>query len=132
MSSKITLITPPDIYENSNTSLLLIGLSDKGQDQASLWLGNNAKDINLNLYFYQGENTIPWLFYALSRANATFVDLDIDKAIINIMGSYILSKPSVYYTCKDENMKALMSHINNNFVPDVETFLKKVLDEQEQ
>jgi hypothetical protein len=132
MSSKITLITPPDIYENSNTSLMLIGLSDKDQDQASLWLGNNAKDIDLNLYFYQGENNIPWLFYALSRANATFVNLDIDKSIINIMGSYILSKPSVYYTCKDENMKALMSHINNNFVPDVETFLKKVLDEQEQ
>ena len=132
MSSKITLITPPDIYENSNTSLMLVGLTDTDQDQASLWLGNNAKDLDLNLYFSQGENNIPWLFYALNRANATFVNLDADKAIINIMGSYILSKPNVYYTCKDENMKALMSHINNNFVPDVETFLKKVLNEQEQ
>ena len=132
MSSKITLITPPDIYENSNTSLVLLGLTDHDQDQASLWLGTNAKEINLNLYFYQGENNIPWLFYALNRANATFVNLDADKAIINIMGSYILSKPDVYYTCKDENMKALMSHINNNFVPDVETFLKKVLNEQGQ
>jgi hypothetical protein len=132
MSSKITLITPPDFYENGNTSLVLLGLSEKDQDQASLWLGNNAKDIDLNLYFYQGENNIPWLFYALNRANATFVNLDADMAIINIMGSYILSKPNVYYTCKDENLKALMSHINNNFVPDVETFLKKVLNEQGQ
>jgi len=132
MSSKITLITPPDFYENSNTSLVLLGLTESDQDQASLWLGNNAKDIDLNLYFYQDENNIPWLFYALNRANATFVNLDADKAIINIMGSYILSKPNVYYTCKDENMKALMSHINNNFVPNVETFLKKVLNEQEQ
>lgn len=132
MSSKITLITPPDIYENSNTSLMLIGLSDKDQDQASLWLGNNAKDIDLNLYFYQGEPNMPWLLYALNRADATFINLNIDNAIITSMGSYILGKPSVYYTTQDSNMKALMSHINNNFVPDVETFLKKVLNEQEQ
>jgi len=132
MSSKITLITPPDIYENSNTSLMLIGLSDKDQDQASLWLGNNAKDIDLNLYFYQGEPNMPWLLYALNRADATFINLDIDNAIITSMGSYILGKPGVYYTTQDSNMKSLMSHINNNFVPDVETFLKKVLNEQEQ
>jgi hypothetical protein len=130
MGSKITLITPPDIYENFNTSLLLLGLTDRDQDQASLWLGENAKDIDLNLYFYQGENNMTWLLYALNRANATFVNLDADTAIINIMGSYILGKQGVYFTCQDENMKALVGHINNNFVPDVETFLKKVLDEQ--
>jgi hypothetical protein len=111
---------------------MLIGLSDKDQDQASLWLGNNAKDIDLNLYFYQGEPNMPWLLYALNRADATFINLDIDNAIITSMGSYILGKPGVYYTTQDSNMKALMSHINNNFVPDVETFLKKVLNEQEQ
>ena len=132
MSSKITLITPPDIFENSNTSLMLIGLDDKDQDQASLWLGANAKDLDLNLYFYQGEPNMTWLLYALNRANATFINLDADKAIITIMGSYILGKPGIFYTTKDANMKALLSHINNNFVPDVETFLKKVLDGQGQ
>ena len=132
MSSKITLITPPDIYENSNTSLMLIGLDDKDQDQASLWLGTNAKDLDLNLYFYQGEPNMTWLLYALNRSNATFINLDSDKAIITIMGSYILGKPGIYYTTKDANMKALLSHINNNFVPDVETFLTKVLDGQGQ
>jgi hypothetical protein len=111
---------------------MLIGLSDKDQDQASLWLGNNAKDKDLNLYFYQGEPNMPWLLYALNRANATFINLNNDNAIITIMGSYILGKPGIYYTTQDSNMKALMSHINNNFVPDVETFLKKVLNEQEQ
>jgi hypothetical protein len=132
MSSKITLITPPDIYENSNTSLMLIGLDDKDQDQASLWLGTNAKDLDLNLYFYQGEPNMTWLLYALNRANATFINLDSDKSIINIMGSYILGKPGIFYTTTDVNMKALLSHINNNFVPDVETFLTKVLDGQGQ
>lgn len=132
MSSKITLITPPDIYENSNTSLMLIGLDDTDQDQASLWLGINAKDLDLNLYFYQGEPNMTWLLYALNRSNATFINLDTDKSIINIMGSYILGKPGIYYTTKDANMKALLGHINNNFVPDVETFLTKVLDGQGQ
>jgi hypothetical protein len=132
MSSKITLITPPDIYENSNTSLMLVGLDDKDQDQASLWLGANAKDLDLNLYFYQGETNMTWLLYALNRANATFINLESDNAIITIMGSYILGKPGVYYTTKDANMKALLSHINNNFVPDVETFLTKVLNDQAQ
>jgi hypothetical protein len=132
MDSKITLITPPDIYENSNTSIMLIGLDDKDQDQASLWLGSNARNIDLNLYFYQGEPTIAWLLYALNRANATFINLDCDKAIITIMGSYILGKPGIFYSTKDADMKALLSHINNNFVPDVITFLQKVLDGQGQ
>jgi hypothetical protein len=110
---------------------MLIGLDDKDQDQASLWLGTNAKDLDLNLYFYQGEPNMPWLLYALNRANATFINLDANKAIITIMGSYILGKPGIFYTTQDTNMKALLGHINNNFVPDVETFLKKVLNEQE-
>jgi len=128
MEGKITLITPPDIYENYNQSLLIIGLDEHDQDQASLWLGTHAKDLNLNFYLYQGENNIPWLFYALSKANATFVNIDTQSAIINIIGSYILGKPNIFYTCKDENMKLLLSHINNNFVPDIDTFLKKVIN----
>ena len=128
MEGQITLITPPDIYENFNESLLLIGLSEKDQDQASLWLGTHAKDLDLNLYFYQGENNIPWLFYATSKANFTFVNLNTNEAIINILGSYILGKPNVFYTCEDENLKALLSYINNNYVPNIDTFLKKVIN----
>ena len=104
MEGKITLITPPDIYESFNKSLLLIGPSEQDQDQACLWLGTNAKELDLNLYFYQGETNIPWLFYAMSKASFTFVNLNTDIAIINIMGSYILGNPNVFYTCNDENL----------------------------
>jgi hypothetical protein len=39
MSGKITLITPPDIYENGNHSTLFIHPSDEEQDIISQWLG---------------------------------------------------------------------------------------------
>ena len=44
------------------------------------------------------------------------------------MGSYILGRPNVYYTTKDENLKALLGHINNQYVPNIEAFLEKVFD----
>jgi hypothetical protein len=129
MSNKITLITPPDFYENSNFSVLFLGLTEPDQDAASQWLGQNDQYPNTNFYYYQGENNLPWLMYALNRADVKFLNFDADHAIINIMGSYILGRPNVYYTTKDENLKALMSHINNQYVASVEEFLEKVFND---
>jgi hypothetical protein len=130
MTSKITLITPPDIFENSNYSILFIGLTEKDQDDASLWLGRNDTYPECNFYYYQGENNPSWLLYALNRSDISFLNFESNDAIINIMGSYILSRPNVYYTSKDENLKSLMSHINNKFVPNVTAFLEKVFNDK--
>jgi hypothetical protein len=132
MSSKITLITPPDIYENENYSVLFIGLTESDQDNASLWLGQHDSYPETNFYYYQGENNLTWLLYALARADITFLNFDAENAIINIIGSYILGKPQVYYTTKDDNLKALMSHINNRYVPNVTEFLEKAFNDQRQ
>lgn len=128
MKSKITLITPPDFYENSNFSLLFLGLTEQQQDAASHWLGTHDSYPDSNFYYYQGEPNPTWLLYAVNRADVKFLNLDSEHAIINIMASYILSRPNVYYTTSDENLKALMSHINNLYVPNVETFLEKVFN----
>ena len=130
MSNRVTLITPPDIYENANFSVMLLGMSDDQQDQASKWLGSHDNYPETNLYVYQGETNATWLFYALNRTDVKFLNLDADYAIINHMASYILGRPGVYYTTQDANLKELMSHINNQFVPDVETFLERVFDDQ--
>lgn len=130
MPNKITLITPPDIYENSNYSVMFMGMTDSQQDSASQWFGQRTDIPDCNFYYYQGEPNPGWLFYALNRSDAIFVNLDSDYEIINIMGSYILGKSSVYYTTQDENLKALMSHINNQYVPSVDAFLEKVFDGQ--
>ena len=128
MAGKITLNTPPDIYENSNFSIMFLGLGEADQASASEWLGQYENLPELNLYYYQNEMNLDWLFYALNRADAKFVDLDSNFTIINYLGSYILGRPDVYYTTKNENLKALMSYINNKYVPNVETFLNDIFN----
>ena len=130
MANKITLVTPPDFYENSNFSILFIGMTEKDQDDASAWLGKNETYPDCNFYYFQGENNMEWLLYTLHRSDAIFLNFNVDRAIINIMGSYILSRPNVYYTTADDNIKALMSYINNQYTPDVTDFLEKVFNEQ--
>lgn len=129
MTSKITIITPPDYYENSNLSILFLGLSEEQQESATDWLGeNNGTYPDINFYFYQGEVNAPWLLYALARADYKFLNYDSDHPMINIMASYALTRPNTYYTTKDDNLKSLMSHINNGYVSNITEFLEKVFD----
>lgn len=129
MSGKITLITPPDFYENGNFSVLFIGMSEDDQEKASIWLANHSYP-DANFYVYQGEPNPAWLLYALARADVKFLNYKTDSAIIQLMGSYILSRPNVYWACEDDNLKSLFSHINNQSVSDVEQFLEKIFSEQ--
>ena len=131
MSNKITLITPPDFFENGNYSVLFIGMTENDQAKASHWLGQYEDLPETNLYVYQGEPNVAWLFYAANRATVKFVNLDADSAIISHMASYILSKPGVFYTTQDQNLKELMCHINNNYVNNIEEFLERAYNEQE-
>lgn len=129
MTSKITIITPPDYYENSNLSILFLGLSEEQQESATTWLGENDGNYpDINFYFYQGEVNAPWLLYALARADYKFLNCDSDHPMINIMASYALTRPNTYYTTKDDNLKSLMSHINNGYVSNITEFLEKVFD----
>lgn len=130
MTGKITLITPPDFYENENFSILFMGLDEDQQDKVSSWLGAKPEFPDTNIYFHQSENNMPWLLYAVNRTDVKFLNLDSGSAIITLLGSYLLGKPRVYYTTRDPNLKELMSFINNNYVPDVESFMEKVFSEQ--
>ena len=131
MSNRITLITPPDFYENGNYSILFIGMTGDDQTNASRWLGQREGLPETNLYVYQDETNVDWLFYAANRSSATFVNLDTGYPLIDRLASYILSKPSVYYTTQDVNLKQLMSHINTKYVSSVEEFLERAYNEQE-
>jgi hypothetical protein len=128
MSSKITLITPPDIYENSNFSVLFLGMTTEDQEKTSNWLASQPSYPDVNFYYYQGENNPSWLLYAANRADAKFLNLDCEHAIINIMASYIASRPNVYYMTKNESLASLISHVNNNRVSSIEQFLERAFD----
>ena len=127
--NKITLITPPDYFENSNPSILLIGLNEEQQDQITVCLGNTDVSPDLNVYYYQDEDNLEWLLYALARSGAVFVNGDCENFTVRNLLSYILSRPTVYWTTKDEDLKKLFGYINGHYVNTIEDFFKGLLDE---
>lgn len=128
----ITLISPPDIFENENYSILLMNISDQEQEASSVWLGKTVTDKNINLYYYQGEPNIDWLLYAIAVCKGVYLNCDNGNDIAHWMTSYVLSKPNVWYKTDDKNLVALMSYINQKNVNDITEFLEVHLGRQEQ
>lgn len=129
MAAKITLITPPDIYQNDQDSIIFIDLSEKDQDAASEWLGK--AELNLNVYFYQGENNVPWLLHSLSCSQYRYINLNNMSAVTGYLAGYIIARPGVHYTVDDTNVADLYSHINLNRVTDVVEFLERTFNGKE-
>ena len=130
MNGKITLITPPDIFENGNKSILLVNLSDADQDAVSKWLSESTFEQNLNIYFYSGETNMAWFFHAIGCCEHKYIDLDGDNYIIKAMSGYVLGKNNFSYKTVDENLASVYSYINNNRVKRVEDFLERALSGQ--
>jgi hypothetical protein len=128
MNGKITLITPPDIWENENLSILLINLQDSDQIVVSEWLKNLDYDKNINLYFYTGEENTIWFLYALSRANYTFINVDQNCLVTNLLLGHVLGKNNVFYKTQNNNVSAVLSHINQNKITKIEYFLEEVFN----
>jgi hypothetical protein len=129
MTNKVTLITPPDIFENSNKSVMVIDLTNQEQDDLSLWLGQYAGEFDINIYFYKGEPDIPWLFHAIAKSEFVYLNIDNHNDISRLLTSYILSKPNVWYHTDDNNLKGLFCHINQRFVNSVSEFFERALNE---
>jgi len=130
MSGKITLITPPDIYENGNLSILFCHLNDKDQEVISKWLSEKNLNIDINFYVYEGQTNIPWLFYAIGVCQHKYLDIDSMNNITSAISSYILGKNNFYYKTVDENLAAIYSYINTNRITKIEQFLERVLSDQ--
>lgn len=127
MKNKVTLITPPDFFENNNKSILLINLNEKDQETITNWLSLSESEDNLNIYFYSGENESKWLLYALANVDKTFIDIDNHCNLSSLFCSYILSKNEVYYTTHDRSIAEIYQYINTNRVPDIDYFLENIL-----
>lgn len=123
---KVTLVTPPDFYENYNPSLLLINITEYEQEQASSWLANCDIDQQINLYFYQGENHVPWLMHALNCSSKVYINLESLSGATTLIAGYILGKNSVYYTADDADYE-IYNHINQRRVTSIEQFFESAL-----
>jgi hypothetical protein len=126
MTAKITLVTPPDIYQNDQESIMFVDLTEADQDLVSKWLGD--AEISVNIYFYQGEPNVPWFLHSLSCATHKYMNLNNMSPVTSYLAGYVLSKPGVYYSTNDANVAELYSHINLNKVDDVITFLERAFN----
>lgn len=134
MSLTITLITPPDIFENENPSIFLINLTEEEQDRATAWLADCKLSIDLNVYYIQSEPNIVWFLHAMNRSSHKYINLDNTSSMTEMISGYLLGKNDVFYSTNDKNKVAVFSHINQNRIADVKEFLERALsvDKQEQ
>ena len=130
MKGKLTLITPPDIFENSNLSILLCHLTDEEQDAVGRWLQLNDVEQNINLYAYAGEPNTVWFLYALNRCEYKYINLDCVNLMTQSLSGYILSRNNVFYRTDNKNLSAIYSHINTNNISKIEDFLESILGGQ--
>jgi hypothetical protein len=130
MEGKLTLITPPDIFENESYSIMFMHLSDTDQETVSRWLANSDIKENVNIYFYAGENDLPWFFHALARAEYRYIDLDSVNKITTTLSGYILGKNNTFYKTSDENTSAVCHYINQNRITNIESFLQRSLNDK--
>lgn len=131
MKSKITLITPPDFYENLNISLLFVNIKVQDQISISEWLGGSEVDEDINIYFFEKGQDLPWLLYAASAADYKFIDLDSCDVTDSFLIGYLLAKPNTFYTTSKKEILNMLGHINQNHVDSVDTFLERVFNNHE-
>lgn len=120
----ITLITPPDIFENENTSILLMNITDQEQEDISLWFSNNNIDKPINVYYYTGEPNMGWLLHAIAISKGVYLNCNNDSDVTKWITSYVLGKSNVWYNAADDNFLALMSYINQKNIKNVKEFLE--------
>jgi len=128
MEGKITLITPPDVFENDSYSILFIHLSDQDQETVSKWLADSDIKENINIYFYSGETELRWFFHAAAVAEYKYINLDELNDVTTTLSGYILGKKNTYYKTTDENVSAVCHYINQNRITKIETFLQRALN----
>jgi hypothetical protein len=130
MENKITLITPPDFFENESFSILFVHLSEEDQGTVSKWLANANLTEHINIYFYDHEIDLNWFFYTLSRCEYKYIDTNDLNYATQALSGYILGKKNTYYKVDDESMSAVYHYINQNRVTNIESFLERALHDK--
>jgi len=130
MEGKITLITPPDVFENESYSILFVHLNDTDQEIVSKWFSNSTIKQNVNIYFYSGEADLNWFFHAAAISEYKYIDLDSVNTISTVLSGYMLGKKNTYYKTIDENKSAICHYINQNRITKIESFLERAFNDK--
>ena len=130
MDGKITLITPPDVFENDSHSVLFMHLSTEDQEKVSEWLSKSTIKEHINVYFYDQEIALPWLFHAMGRCDYKYIDLNDANQVTSALSGYILGKKNTFYKIDDESLSAVYHYLNQDRITNIESFLEKAFNEQ--
>lgn len=126
MQGKVTVISPPDIFENSNLSILFLHLSDEDQDTVSKWLSTHEYDGDVNLYVYTNESNPEWILYASSVCQHKYIDLNSVNAYTQALSGYLLGTKGYHYKIDDQELAAVYGCINTKRIGKIEDFLEGV------
>ena len=128
MEGKITLITPPDVFENDSYSILFVHLSEQDQEVVSKWLSEANIVENINIYFYSGEPELNWFFHAAAIAEYKYINLDELNTVTSTLSGYLLGKKNTYYKTSDKETADVCNYINQNRIFTIESFLQRALN----
>lgn len=123
----LKLITPPDIFENTDASILFLNVSEEEQSEISIWLSKSNIRDPLNLYAYSGEENASWVLYTSKIANYVYINLNNNDTVTDSLSGYLLGNSRVFYKTDNNAIADACSYINCNRVENVTTFLERVL-----
>ena len=127
MGPKITLITPPTIFQNNSIWIFLSDLSESEQDSLTKEL-LKLENQQFNIYYYNGEPELEWLFHSFSCCDYRYLNLDNGSPSSKMISSYLLSKPNTFYSSTNSLEIELFRHINHNRVNDVLEFFQRIIE----
>jgi hypothetical protein len=128
MNGKITLITPPDIFENDSRSILFLHLSDEDQESVSKWLAQSDITEDINIYFYDHDKDLDWLFHAFANCDFKFIDISRSKIATGVLVGYFLGKKNTFYKIDNETQSEIFQYINQNRITNINSFLERALN----
>ena len=132
MTLKITLITPPDIYENNNDSIMLLNLTEAQQTAATECLGQVDSEKEMNIYFYTDEPDVHWILHSMAASKYKYINADNAIGVSGLLLAYILSKPNTFYSSEDPNVSSVFGYINTNRVSGITEFFERTLGAKKQ
>lgn len=132
MTIKITLVTPPDIYQNDSDGIFLINLSESEQTAATQWLSEFDTEQDVNIYFYQEEVDVPWFLHSMAVSKYKYIELNANLDIGFMLASYLLSKQNTFYSGTNQSVLAVYNYLNKNQVSGVVDFFERTLGAEKQ
>lgn len=127
MEGNVTLISPPDIYENGNLSLLFINLSVFDQTAVTDYLKQIELSKNINIYFYDREQNTDWILYASAVSDHKYINLDAQDPAAQALAGYLLGRHDFCYSTQDDKLAAIYSRINTHRIQHIQDFLEGAL-----